>query len=161
MRIRLLLLLILFFYKSLLSQDKIELEYAIFFQNTQLDTTKLLSDTPIKSPWGAVLRSAVLPGWGQFYTEEYIKAGIALTINGFFLYQIYYYEMKWRDTKKQDYREKRNDYTWYFTISYLLTLVDAYINAYLYKFDEAMEISQNINMRESHWSTEVNLSFHF
>lgn len=161
MRIRLLLLLILFFYKSLLSQEKIDLEYTVLFQNNQLDTTRLLSDTPLKSPWGAVLRSAVLPGWGQFYTEEYIKTGIALTINGFFLHQIYHYEMKWRDTKNQDYREKRNDYTWYFAISYLLTLVDAYINAYLYKFDEAMEISQNLNMGENHWSTEVNLSFHF
>jgi hypothetical protein len=161
MRIRLLLLIILFFCQSLLSQDKFELKYTALFQNSQLDTTKLLSDTPLKSPWGAVLRSAVIPGWGQLYTEEYVKAGLALTINGFFLYQIYHYEMKWRDTKKQDYREKRNDYTWYFAISYLLTLVDAYINAYLYKFDEAMEISQNLDRRESHWSIKLNFSFHF
>ena len=34
----------------------------------------LLSDNPVKSPWGATLRSAIIPGWGQVYTEHYWKA---------------------------------------------------------------------------------------
>ena len=40
-----------------------------------------------KSPWGAVLRSAVLPGFGQFYNESYWKIPViwgvgALLISG-------------------------------------------------------------------------------
>lgn len=34
----------------------------------------------MKSPVGAMLRSAVLPGWGQIYTESYIKAPIIFGI---------------------------------------------------------------------------------
>ena len=34
----------------------------------------LLGDKPIKSPWGAALRSGVLPGWGQLYNDSYLKA---------------------------------------------------------------------------------------
>jgi len=43
-------------------------------QQTVIDTNRLLSDEPLKSPWGAVARSAVLPGWGQVYNEQYWKA---------------------------------------------------------------------------------------
>ncbi|HED08391.1 MAG TPA: hypothetical protein ENI57_09775, partial [Ignavibacteria bacterium] len=35
-----------------------------------------------KSPMGAVLRSAILPGWGQIYNESYIKAPIIWGIFG-------------------------------------------------------------------------------
>ena len=44
----------------------------------QEDTVKNQNEKPAdtvfvmqKSPWGAVLRSAILPGWGQIYNESY------------------------------------------------------------------------------------------
>jgi hypothetical protein len=145
--------------KPVLSQENIKLDANLLFRPFQLDTAILLSDSPVKSPWGAVLRTAVLPGWGQVYTKHYIKAGITSSINAFFIYQIYRYEMKWRDEKNEDYRNKRNRNTWYFALVYLLTMVDAYVDANLYKFDEAMDISYNIYLRDDVWISELKFSF--
>ena len=39
-----------------------------------------------KSPWGAVGRSAILPGWGQFYNESYWKIPIVWGVMGWFIY---------------------------------------------------------------------------
>jgi len=135
--------------------------YSLFMQNTQLDTAKLLSDDPVKSPWGAVARSALLPGWGQIYTEHYLKAPLYFSINAYFAYQIYHYEMLWRDEKNEGFRSKRNQFTWYFALSYLLTMVDAYVDAYLYKFDDAMRIAHHLNFQEGAWASQVELSIQF
>ena len=49
-------------------------------QSTLQDENKSNEDTTAlvmtKSPWGAVLRSAIIPGWGQIYNESYIKAPV-------------------------------------------------------------------------------------
>jgi hypothetical protein len=31
-----------------------------------------------KSPWGAVIRTLIVPGWGQFYNEDYWKTPVFL-----------------------------------------------------------------------------------
>jgi hypothetical protein len=129
------------------------------FKASELDTSRLLSDQPLKSPWGAVLRSALLPGWGQVYTGHYVKAGIAVAVNALFAFQIYKYEMKWRDEKNENFRNKRNQFSWYFALSYLITMADAYVDAYLYKFDVAMEISYETIHRDELWLAELRFSF--
>src|SRR4030042_1293731 len=75
--------------------------------------------------------------------------------NGFLVYQIYNYELKWREEKNEDYRAKRNLYTWYFALAYILTMVDAYVDAYLYKFDDAMKISYHIDRQEEIWVSRL------
>ncbi|HFE63780.1 MAG TPA: hypothetical protein ENK14_05090 [Caldithrix sp.] len=131
------------------------------FSSAKIDTNRLLSDQPLKSPMGAVFRSAVLPGWGQVYTGHYLKAPVALATNAFLLHHIFWYHHRWRTTKNADFQGKRNLYTWYFSLAYLLTMVDAYVDAYLYKFDEAMEISQHIDMKGGQWLAEVRFTYHF
>jgi hypothetical protein len=132
------------------------------FYSPQLDTATLLSDKSLKSPWGAVARSAIMPGWGQIYTEQYVKSVLAFSLNGFLVYQIYNYEQKWREEHNEGYRAKRNLYTWYFSLAYLLTMVDAYVDAYLYKFDEAIKISYHLEKQEEIWisALEVSISWH-
>lgn len=150
------------FSNNLLSQDLVFFNEKIESYYLQpLDTALLLSDTPVKSPWGAVIRSAVLPGWGQLYNHHYVKAGLALSLNSFLAYHIYWYEKKWRDTKNKDFQGKRNLYSWYFTLGYLLTMVDAYVDAYLFEFDKAMNISQRLDVKEGSWLVELQLSIHF
>lgn len=105
-----------------------------------IDTMRLLSDKPVKSPWGAVLRSAVLPGWGQMYNHKPIKAGLALTLNGFLLSRIIHFDNRWQETRNQDFRDSRNLFTWYLGLTYLLTLVDAYVDAQLFGFDQAVAL---------------------
>ena len=106
-----------------------------------IDTTRLLSDQPLKSPWGAVLRSAVLPGWGQVYNKSYLKGAIAFSLNSFWSWRIVHYQRRWEDTGLQVNRDRRNDSYWFFGITYLLTLVDAYVDAYLFGFEDAMELT--------------------
>lgn len=108
---------------------------------SEMDTARLLSDQPLKSPVGAVLRSAVLPGLGQVYNGKYVKGALVCAVNGAFAYAIYWYHQEWKDTGRTKYRDKRNLYTWYLGISYLLTLMDAYVDAYLFGFEKAIEIS--------------------
>ena len=102
---------------------------------------ELLGDKPLKSPWGAVLRSAIIPGWGQIYTENYIKAVAYFGLNGYMLYRMHIANQKYWKTKEAKYREDRTRFAWYFGVAYLLTLADANASAYLFKFDEAIEIA--------------------
>ncbi len=126
-----------------------------------IDTNRLLSDQPLKSPTGAMLRSAVLPGWGQWYNEQYWKAPLALAVNSFLVYQVLNYHHRWRETGNRDFQERRNLFTWYLGVAYALTLVDAYVDAYLYKFDEAMEIGQLLNYENHQWQVGLSFSYHF
>lgn len=101
----------------------------------------LLSDKPVKSPWGATLRSGIFPGWGQYYNKSYFKAIGYIAVDGYLFYKIRQYDIKYRNSKNTDYRDKRSKYSWYFGVAYLLTMADAYAGAYLYKFDKSMELT--------------------
>lgn len=105
-----------------------------------IDTARLLSDQPVKSPWGAFLRSAILPGWGQFYNERYVKGVLVFSVNALLVSQIIHNHNRWEETRDRSYFNRRNDFYWYFGVAYLLNLADAYVDAYLFGFDEAMQI---------------------
>jgi hypothetical protein len=108
-----------------------------------------------KSPLGAVLRSAVIPGWGQIYNQSYWKAPV---IWGFIGYYLYYwirnnnsyinYGNLYRQSLKEKsenssyyfayrnfYHDQRDLFTIYIGIVYLLNLLDAYVDAQLFDFD--------------------------
>jgi hypothetical protein len=78
-------------------------------------------------------------------------------VNGALGYKIYDFNKKWNDRGKSNYRDKRNLFTWYFGLTYLLTLVDAYIDAYLFGFDEAIKIAvTDLNDNKS-YAVELNI----
>lgn len=101
-----------------------------------------------KSPWGAVFRSAIIPGLGQIYNESYWKVPVICGLAGWFIYN-------WRDLNKlyEDnqllyqvnnqsifkirrdfYRDQRDKFAIYMGLLYLLNLVDAYVDAHLFDF---------------------------
>ncbi len=113
-----------------------------------------------KSPWGAVGRSAILPGLGQIYNESYWKAPVIWGIMGYFvsvwinqnnLYKEYsdLYDGSINDNNpngnseylrlREFYRDQRNDFAIYIVLTYLLNLVDAYVDAHLFDFDVSPE----------------------
>ena len=53
-----------------------------------------------KSPWGAVWRSAVIPGWGQFYNESYWKIPLFAGAIGGLVFGWKYYNTRY--TKYQN-----------------------------------------------------------
>jgi len=101
-----------------------------------------------KSPWGAVLRSAVLPGFGQFYNESYWKIPViwgagALLISGWAYNNNLYNDNKdlYTNTgqtiyqyRRDFYRNQRDNFTIYLVVLFILNLVDAYVDAHLYDF---------------------------
>lgn len=121
-------------------------------KSVQIDTTKFVMQ---KSPWGAVLRSAVIPGFGQFYNESFWKVPVVWGFMGYFIYiwndqnKLYkhyndlfnssitleningnstYYELR------EFYRDQRNTFAVYIGLTYLLQLIDAYVDAQLFDF---------------------------
>ena len=101
-----------------------------------------------KSPWGAVGRSAILPGWGQFYTENYWHIPVIWGLIGWFGSQWILNNNNYKtfrdnfvqtenlnDKLKRDfYRDQRDQFTIYIAITYLLNLVDAFAGAHLFDF---------------------------
>jgi len=105
-----------------------------------------------KSPWGAVLRSAVIPGWGQIYTESYWKVPVIWGVMGWFTYAWVDNNNKYIDYKnlyiqygdnpnydykraRDFYRDQRDQFAIYFVLTYFLNLVDAYVDAHLFDFN--------------------------
>jgi hypothetical protein len=105
-----------------------------------------------KSAWSAVLRSAVIPGLGQIYNGSYWKAPIVWGIGAWLIYNWiqnnnYYITYKNLFLKsptintldpnyrlRNFYRDQRDLFTIYMGITYLLQLVDAYVDAHLFDF---------------------------
>ncbi len=119
----------------------------------------LFSDKPLKSPWGAALRSAMLPGWGQVYTKSPVKAIGFFVVDGYLAFRMRQADIKYRATRNRKYRDERSKYSWYFGLAYLLTMADAYASAYLYQFDEAMKLTFVPVMSVNFWGLHAQIHF--
>ncbi len=119
----------------------------------------MFSDKPLKSPWGAVGRSAMLPGWGQFYNEQYLKAIISFGLFADFTRKAIVNNLKYMDTHSKEALERRSVNTWYVGLVYFLNMVDAYVDAYLYKFDETMELTMMIIPIEQSYGIKLSIAF--
>ncbi len=116
----------------------------------QLDTIEIQS----KSPWNAVLRSAILPGLGQVYNESYWKVPVIWGFIGWFGYnwwennRLYIeYRSLYQNSLDQGkenfiykrirefYRDQRDLFAIYLGLTYFLNMVDAYVDAHLFNFD--------------------------
>jgi hypothetical protein len=120
-----------------------------------------------KSPWGAVVRSAVFPGWGQIYNESYWKAPVVWGIMGWFVYNWIDNNNKYIDYKnlyikteqsldreyRNFYRDQRDQFAIYIVLTYFLNLVDAYVDAHLFDFSVDENYLTNTKM--------INVRFHF
>jgi hypothetical protein len=95
-----------------------------------------------KSPTGAMIRSAIVPGWGQFYTEHYIKSGLIFCIESGLIISALAQEKKARDAYAVDYDEyldrldRRNGYLWWTAGVIVFSMIDAYVDGHLFGFDE-------------------------
>ncbi len=128
--------------------------------NAQGNESKGNNDTSFimqKSAWGAVLRSAVVPGLGQIYNQSYWKAPIVWGLGAWFIYNWIQNNNNYWDyarlymnninnpnldsraiqayhDHRDFYRDQRDLFTIYMGLTYLLQLVDAYVDAQLFDF---------------------------
>jgi hypothetical protein len=115
-----------------------------------------------KSPTGALVRSLLIPGWGQLYVENYWKA--PLMFGGFVgVGSIIYwnhdnyrsaideiesyagepddFELQVLKNKRDFYRDQRDLGGLYMLGVYLISAVDAYVGAHLYDFNVDDDLS--------------------
>jgi hypothetical protein len=128
-------------YGSLLLINISDIIYAHYKLKPKKWQAELFSDQPLKSPWGAVARSAMLPGWGQVYNESYIKAVISFSLCFIFARKVYIHHQRYKQNPGPVERDHRSANAWYLGFTYFVTLVDAFVDAYLYRFDDMMEMA--------------------
>lgn len=123
--------------------------------------SETVSAAPTKSPGLALLLSAALPGAGQFYNESYWKVPVVLGFGVYFTSQWLHYNRLTSEARdrysasllldaggdatqlalREFYKDRRDSYTWYLLILYVLNLADAYVDASLYDFDVGEDLS--------------------
>ena len=129
------------------------------FAQDVVDSTQTIKQTDsvfvmTKSPWGAIGRSAIIPGWGQCYNEAYWKIPVVWGVLGWFTYLYVENNKLYKEygdlyseslnakagnsyyrNARDLYRDERDKYALILGISYFLNLVDAYVDAQLFDFD--------------------------
>ncbi|MCL5029753.1 MAG: DUF5683 domain-containing protein [Bacteroidetes bacterium] len=122
-----------------------------------------------KSPWTAVALSAAIPGLGQIYTQSYWKVPVIWGVFGWLVYQWVQNNNLYKDYQnlydqsssnsnaqifylgqKKIYQDQRDLFSIYIGLTYLLNIVDAYVDAQLFDFSVSKNSVTNstyINMR--------------
>ena len=92
-----------------------------------------------------MLRSAILPGWGQWTNHKPLKTAIVVVGEGLLIWRAVDLNQGARSTQEADLRESyenaRSDAIWGAAALYLLNLMDAYIDAHLFDFDTGPDLS--------------------
>lgn len=98
-----------------------------------------------KNPTGAMLRSLALPGWGQFYNQQYWKAALVVAGEAAIIASAVYYHNLYKDATTTDaqefYLDQRNVRFWWLGAAILISMLDAYVDAHLYNFDESESLA--------------------
>jgi hypothetical protein len=104
---------------------------------------------PHHSPTGALLRSSIVPGWGQFYNGKYLK-GVALGVAETGFLTLLILENSAANEARVDFlesgspgdeahyqthRQSRLDLIWYTSAAWLYGMLDAYVDAHLFSFE--------------------------
>ena len=110
-----------------------------------------------KSPMGALLRSAVFPGWGQLYNRKYLKATLIFGAETTFLILMAIEwdrmnqhkklfdslplgdDKNWEYEQYEFYKDRKNLFLWSALATIFISMFDAYVDAHLYTFDKEMD----------------------
>ena len=100
---------------------------------------------PVKNPTGAMLRSIAIPGWGQWYNEQKIKSVLVFGVQAGIIYNHFRLRNKANISltavEKEHYEALGRTNYWYYGASVLISMLDAYIDAHLFAFDESTDLS--------------------
>lgn len=128
-------------------------EKRVHFESQRTDSSETKEE---KSPKGAMIRTLVIPGWGQLYNEQYIKAGLVFSVRSFLIGLAVYYQVQLNkstlETDRNFYITKRNDAIVFYGIATIISMIDAYIDAHLYDFDVGPELEFHVGGMSSQGS---------
>lgn len=143
------------------SFKSLELKEIFLKDSTVKKDTNTYTFRMTRSPMRAVLYSAILPGLGQFYNKSYWKIPIIFAVEGYFVYEIVNNNNKYLDYRvayensqtpvspggdqrllllREFYRDQRDQFYLYAGLTYLINIVDAYVDAHLFDFDVSDKI---------------------
>ncbi len=124
------------------------LDYA--FQDSLDNDSSEVSNIAVivrRNPSAALLRSAVLPGWGQFYNDEPLKGVVFGTLELGLLSWLIAEHIASEEARNNNddpayqlHRQRRLDLIWYTSAAWLFGMLDAYVDAYLYSFSTENEV---------------------
>lgn len=122
---------------------------------TRADSAALAAQ-PKTAPWKVMARSAVVPGWGQLYNHQPLKAALVVGTEGT-LVALALRELKLQndaneraadaaafgDTaaeslailEAETHRNRKISWIWWTVAAHLLSMADAYVDAHLSTFD--------------------------
>lgn len=127
-----------------LSGPAARLNYAPGLQATQ-DTVTARKAGNLPDPTGAMVRSALLPGWGQFYNKKYWKAALVIAVETGIVANAVWMHQKMvksrSETEEAYWRDRRNLNFWWLLGFRLLSMLDAYVDAHLADFDESPSVA--------------------
>lgn len=110
---------------------------------TEVEADSTRTDS-LPSAHGALLRSAVLPGWGQFYNGRPVKGLFFGAASATALTAVVVEHRRIRSAptpeEHQDRTARRNGRLLYFALSVALATIDAYVDAHLADFGAAMQV---------------------
>jgi hypothetical protein len=104
-------------------------------------------------PFLVMARSAIVPGWGQVYNRQPLKAAVVVAGEGFLTYKIFRelhlqnqaVERLNASTTDEEYasaaadelthRNRKIDWIWWAAAAHLLQMADAYVDAHFRNFD--------------------------
>lgn len=189
------LLLLLCFKGETNAQSLLQKFDLSYLKLDSLKTGELLKDTMIKktssdslkkknvkfemrkSPWKAVMLSAILPGLGQFYNESYWKLPIVAVVGGSLAYYFFYNNSKYLDYRdlyessqtplnpygderyrrlRESYRDSRDQNLLYFMLFYLINLADAYVDAHLFDFSVSKSVNFGVMQKQNLVNFKIN-----
>ncbi len=130
-----------------------------------------------KSPMGALLRSVVFPGWGQFYNRKYFKGVVVFGAETTFITLAAiewsrmnkhkknfqnpdYPDRYWEFEQFEFYEDRRNLFLWITAGIVFLSMFDAYVDAHLYNFDKEKVRDLSVSLiPESNGETNIKIVF--
>ena len=100
-----------------------------------------------KSVKSAILKSAFIPGWGQWYNDQKFKAlivfGGEMALIGGAIVQNQRAVASVSLQEKEFYQYDRSKFIWWLVAAHLLNVLDAYVDASLWDFDTGPDLSEH------------------
>lgn len=123
-----------------------------------------------RSPKGAMIRSLILPGWGQIYNRKFIKALVFLGGETYFMSRFLDLNDELRTLEStsgvsaldiEDKEQERNGWGWLFGAGYFLAMGDAFVDAHLdgVSIDEEFSVKLLSNKQKSRLSLQLQYNF--